>query len=94
MKRKDILYLIIYGVVGYFVFNLIVSLIEVILLKFWHIKNNFSHILFDNIYVNLVIYLIIFFITMFIIFLHNKYIVKILNDKLQKIKKKGGDNDE
>ena len=92
MKRR-ILKLIISGIVGYVIFNIVLSLTEVIILNCFNIKKNILIIFIDNFGINLSIYITLYFFIVIGILLYDKYIVKKLNDKLKKMREGGNINE-
>lgn len=84
---KRVLKLILFGVLGYILFNIIVSLTEITILNYFGLKERIINIFKDNFVLNLSIYIITYFTMVISIYLYDKYIVKKLNDKLKKMRK-------
>ena len=58
--KKKIINLLLYGIAGYILFNLIFVLTEVIILKCFNVNKNIFNIFIDNFAVNLSIYIILY----------------------------------
>lgn len=86
---KRVLKLILFGVLGYILFNIIVSLTEITILNYFGLKERIINIFKDNFVLNLSIYIITYFTMVISIYLYDKYIVKKLNDKLKKMRERG-----
>lgn len=91
--KKKIINLLLYGIAGYILFNLIFGLTEVIILKCFNVNKNIFYIFIDNFAINLSIYIIVYFLIVIILYFYDKHIVKKLNDKLNKMRERGNTNE-
>ncbi len=89
-KLTNILRLLLYFGLGYLLFNVVVSITEfVFLIILSNGKIEFWGLLLKGFKENLKVYTIIYFIIFVLNLLYNLISIKILNAKLNKIKKKG-----
>lgn len=91
---KSILAFLIYYFLGYLIFNTFIYITQ--LLIYLVLKIDLSLVdsyiqLFKD---NLIIYTVIYIIILIAYFIYNMILVKILNEKLEKIKKVGGKNEK
>ena len=86
--KKRIIRIIVYFILGYILFNIIISITKFTILKFYKLDENFISILLNALTDNLFIYTILFFMIIIGIFIYDKSMVKKLNDKLKERRNK------
>ena len=91
--KKRILKIIICGIIGYLLFNIIISLTEVFILNCFNVSKNIFLVFIDNFGINLSIYIVLYFLIVTSIFLYARYIVRKLNDKLKKMRERRNINE-
>lgn len=90
---KRILKLILYGILGYVFFNVVMSLTEVIILKYFGLEENLICVFKNNMILNLTIYIILYLLIVISIYFYDRNIVKKLNEKLKKLKERREENE-
>lgn len=91
MKRLvEFLKLLLYFVVGFLIFSGIVSLIEFVLLSILsNMEPNYIEILIKNARESFKTYVVVYLVIFALNLVYNIISVKLLNDKLNKVKKEG-----
>lgn len=91
MKRLvEFLKLLLYFVVGFLIFSGIVSLIEFVLLSILsNMEPNYIEILIKNARESFKTYVVVYLVIFALNIVYNIISVKLLNDKLNKVKKEG-----
>lgn len=84
--KKRIINLFVYFILGYILFNIIVSLTKVIILTLNGLTQNIFNVLINEFKSNWLIYIILYFLLIVGIYIYDKTVVKKLNNKLEKIK--------
>ena len=87
---KNIMTFLIYYLLGYLIFNIFIFLTQLLIYKALGLTLNLIDPYSDLLKNNLVIYTIIYFLILVSYLIYNTMVIKILNEKLQKIKKVGG----
>lgn len=87
---KNIMTFLIYYLLGYLIFNMFIFLTQLLIYKTLGLTLNLIDPYSDLLKNNLVIYTIIYFLILVSYLIYNTMVIKILNEKLQKIKKVGG----
>lgn len=86
--KKRIINLFVYFILGYILFNIIVSLTKVIILTLNGLTQNIFNVLINEFKSNWLIYIILYFLLIVGIYIYDKTVVKKLNNKLEKIKER------
>jgi hypothetical protein len=87
---KNIMTFLIYYLLGYLIFNIFIFLTQLLIYKALGLTLNLIDPYIDLLKNNFVIYTIIYFLILVSYLIYNTIVIKILNEKLQKIKKVGG----
>ncbi len=87
---KNIMTFLMYYLLGYLIFNIFIFLTQLLIYKALGLTLNLIDPYIDLLKNNLVIYTIIYFLILVSYLIYNTIVIKILNEKLQKIKKVGG----
>ena len=87
---KNIMTFFIYYLLGYLIFNIFIFLTQLLIYKALGLTLNLIDPYIDLLKNNFVIYTIIYFLILVSYLIYNTIVIKILNEKLQKIKKVGG----
>ena len=87
---KNIMTVLIYYLLGYLIFNIFIFLTQLLIYKALGLTLNLIDPYIDLLKNNFVIYTIIYFLILVSYLIYNTIVIKILNEKLQKIKKVGG----
>ena len=86
--KKRLFKIILFGILGYILFNIIISLTEVIILNYFGICKNIITTFVNNLVFNLSVYIILYLTIIIGIYLYDKHIVKKLNDRLEKMRER------
>lgn len=84
----------VYFIVGYAIFNFIYAITQKIALENLSIKANFISLFSESLGQNMYIYIILYLTIVGIMLIHNIYITKKLNKKLQNVKERGNNNEK
>lgn len=87
---KNIMTFLMYYLLGYLIFNIFIFLTQLLIYKALGLTLNLIDPYIDLLKNNFVIYTIIYFLILVSYLIYNTIVIKILNEKLQKIKKVGG----
>lgn len=87
---KNIMTFLIYYLLGYLIFNIFIFLTQLLIYKALGLTLNLIDPYIDLLKNNFVIYTISYFLILVSYLIYNTIVIKILNEKLQKIKKVGG----
>ena len=91
---KSVIFHISYYIVGYFIFNVLFSLTQTIIVYNLGMEENITKIVLNSFINNLTVYTSLFIIILLINLTYNIILTKRLNERLTKIKKEGGENEK
>ncbi len=90
---KRFFYLILYGIVGYLIFNIALSLTEIIILYHFKVYKNILDIFVNNCIMNWLGYIFIYAILVIVFHFYNMHIVNKLNYSLEQMKERRNSNE-
>lgn len=94
MRKKFLLKLIVYFIIGYILFNFIFSLTQTILLTNLGFPRSIIDVSKENYRIIFITYTIVYILIVLLNLIYNIKIANTLNKKLKKIKERGGINEK
>lgn len=93
--NKRTIRMIIYYIIGFLIYMAALYLVQTAILSIIGLtRDNFQYVLFDNIIINVILYTTLYAIIYGILWLYDRWSVKVLNEKLNQMKERVKTNEE